>query len=102
MSGMKRLLAVLGVLSNFDGGCQTTELVLKEINIADLGPAPQNDTVPDGVMYRGVNKEQWDTIAKYGYPLNCRKRVEEFQGQSGGKVLTSKMMVVMKKQPNEL
>ena len=88
---MKRLPPVLGLLPLIlIGGCQTTELVLKEINIDDLGPAPQNDTIPDGVMYRGVNKEQWDTIAKYGDPLNCRKRVKEFQGKSGGRVLTSK------------
>jgi len=36
---------------------------------------PKNDPVPDGVMYRGINEEQWKIIEKIGDPLNCRKKV---------------------------
>ena len=40
---------------------------------------PRNDPVPEGVMYKGVNEEQWKIIEKIGDPLNCRKRVYDFQ-----------------------
>jgi len=40
---------------------------------------PKNDPVPDGVMYRGINEEQWKIIEKIGDPLNCRKKVYDFQ-----------------------
>ena len=40
---------------------------------------PKNDPVPEGVMYRGINEEQWKTIEKIGDPLNCRKRLYDFQ-----------------------
>ena len=40
---------------------------------------PRNDPVPEGVMYKGINEEQWKIIEKIGDPLNCRKRVYDFQ-----------------------
>ena len=40
---------------------------------------PKNDPIPDGVMYKGVNKEQWNTIKKIGDPLDCQKKLYDFQ-----------------------
>ena len=40
---------------------------------------PKNDPLPDGVMYKGVNKEQWNTIKKIGDPLDCQKKLYDFQ-----------------------
>jgi len=40
---------------------------------------PRNDPVPEGAMYKGINEEQWKIIEKIGDPLNCRKRVYDFQ-----------------------
>lgn len=40
---------------------------------------PKNDTLPDGVMYKGVNEEQWNTIRKIGDPLDCQKKLYDFQ-----------------------
>ena len=45
----------------------------------DTGNIPKNDPVPEGVMYRGINEEQWKIIEKIGDPLNCRKKVYDFQ-----------------------
>ena len=71
-------------------GCETDLDVLDQTDITQLGPAPRNDPVPNGVMYRGVTKEQWDTIAKIGDPLNCRERVRQFQQITEGTFLTEK------------
>ena len=35
---------------------------------------PKNDPIPEGVMYRGINEEQWKVIKKIGDPLDCQKR----------------------------
>ncbi len=40
---------------------------------------PKNDPLPDGVMYKGVNEEQWNTIRKIGDPLDCQKKLYDFQ-----------------------
>ena len=40
---------------------------------------PKNESIPDGAMYRGVNEEQWKTIKKIGDPLNCQKKLYDFQ-----------------------
>ena len=40
---------------------------------------PKNDPLPEGVMYKGVNKEQWNTIKKIGDPLDCQKKLYDFQ-----------------------
>ena len=40
---------------------------------------PKNDPLPDGVMYKGVNQEQWNTIRKIGDPLDCQKKLYDFQ-----------------------
>ena len=48
---------------------------------------PKNDPVPEGVMYRGINEEQWKTIEKIGDPLNCRKRLYDFQQKKNYKVI---------------
>jgi len=71
-------------------GCEIDLDVLDQTDITQLGPAPRNDPVPNGVMYRGVTKEQWDTIAKIGDPLNCRERVRQFQQITEGTFLTEK------------
>ena len=43
---------------------------------------PKNDPLPDGVMYKGVNEEQWNTIRKIGDPLDCQKKLYDFQKNS--------------------
>lgn len=40
---------------------------------------PKNDPLPDGVMYKGVNEEKWNTIRKIGDPLDCQKKLYDFQ-----------------------
>jgi hypothetical protein len=40
---------------------------------------PKNESIPDGAMYRGVNEEQWKIIKKIGDPLNCQKKLYDFQ-----------------------
>ena len=40
---------------------------------------PKNDPLPDGVMYKGVNEDQWKTIKKIGDPLDCQKKLYDFQ-----------------------
>ena len=40
---------------------------------------PKNDPLPEGVMYKGVNNEQWNTIKKIGDPLDCQKKLYDFQ-----------------------
>ena len=48
---------------------------------------PKNDPIPEGVMYRGINEEQWKVIKKIGDPLDCQKRLFEFQKIKNYKVI---------------
>lgn len=48
---------------------------------------PKNDPLPDGVIYKGVNKEQWKTISKIGDPLNCQQKLYNFQQINDYKVI---------------
>ena len=48
---------------------------------------PKNEPVPDGVMYRGINEEQWKIIKKIGDPLDCQKRLYNFQQIKDYKVI---------------
>ena len=48
---------------------------------------PKNEPVPDGVMYRGINEEQWKTIKKIGDPLDCQQRLYNFQQIKDYKVI---------------
>ena len=49
---------------------------------------PKNDTLPDGVMYKGVNEDQWKTIKKIGDPLDCQKKLYNFQQVKDFKVVS--------------
>ena len=51
---------------------------------------PENAPLPDGVMYKGVNKEQWNTIKKIGDPLDCQKKLYNFQKVKDFKVVSPK------------
>lgn len=48
---------------------------------------PKNDPIPEGAMYRGINEEQWRIIKKIGDPLNCQKKLFEFQKIKNYKVI---------------
>ena len=49
---------------------------------------PSNDPLPEGVMYRGVTAEQWQTIKMIGDPLDCQERLYEFQTVKNYKVIS--------------
>ena len=48
---------------------------------------PRNDPVPEGVMYKGINEEQWKIIEKIGDPLDCQQRLYNFQQIKDYKVI---------------
>lgn len=48
---------------------------------------PKNEPVPDGAMYRGINEEQWKTIKKIGDPLDCQKKLYNFEQIKDYKVI---------------
>ena len=49
------------------------------LNVYAIDLIPDNPPPPDGVVYKGVNAEQWKIIHKLGDPLNCRKQVYDLQ-----------------------
>lgn len=51
---------------------------------------PKNDPLPEGVMYKGVNEDQWKTIKKIGDPLDCQKKLYNFQQVKNFKVVSPK------------
>jgi hypothetical protein len=76
---MKRLLAYLFIVLG---------LLLSGIGTAqELSSIPFNEPLPKGVTYRGVNEEQWKKIKEIGDPLNCGKRVFDFQKINNFKII---------------
>ena len=84
---MKKLLLTLLISTSLIGTSQALTFVnnnslLDYVDNETTSPIeniPRNDPVPEGVMYRGINEEQWKIIEKKGDPLNCRKKVYDFQ-----------------------
>ena len=53
--------------------------IYSETRVKSLQHLPNNEPLPEDVIYRGVNADQWRIIDKLGDPMNCRKMVYDFQ-----------------------
>ena len=53
--------------------------IYSETRVKSLQHLPKNEPLPEDVIYRGVNADQWRIIDKLGDPMNCHKMVYDFQ-----------------------